>query len=513
MNNPSQKGAPSRDVLVTELAQARKQIKALKSGLRDEALIKPPHNDEAERSLIGAIFLENKLLDELMDEVLADMFYRESHRHIYRAMIELHKRGDAVDVVTVADHLSSDHLLDAVGGPNELARLSSEIPSATNAPYYSAIVTRKDRLRQFIEGGRKFVKIASEDVTDVDEFFTDVRQWVERVGEPEEKDELCWGKEGAKAVFNEAEATYKGEDDLTLRGHTVGIKTIDEFFDDGLFVPGEVVIIGGRPAMGKSAIAGTFAAHLAMDMGKRVLIESLEMKSNQWYRRMLYARSGLSRAAIKNRTVSRKTWEKFVRETGLLVNAQIAIDYKPGADIARVRRHVKKLAEMPGGLDVVFIDYLQLMRNKGMRASASEVEIISENSRRLKEIAGEFDCCIVALAQPNRKCEDRTDKRPWMSDLKGSGQIEQDADIISFVYRDEVYDPESEHAGIMELIVRKFREGQIGTMRLFFDGMTGRIADLDVMHGADLRAERVRQVEKASNVIHLEVVQDDNDWI
>jgi replicative DNA helicase len=167
---------------------------------------------------------------------------------------------------------------------------------------------------------------------------------------------------------------------------------------------------------------------------------------------------------------------------------------------------------MPGGLDVVFIDYAQIVRNRAM-PNASDVDLVANTSRTLKELAGEFECNITALAQPNRKCEDRTDKRPWMSDLKAAGQLEQDGDIISFIYRDEVYDPNTEDVGVMEIITRKYREGAIGTTKLFFDGKTGKIADLDGRYGSDFRADRVQQNEQGKHVLHLNVVQDDNDWM
>ena len=432
----------------------------------------PPHNDEAERSLLGAIFLDNRVVDEVSAQVQPEDLYRESHRHIYRAMMVLHGRGDAIDVITLADHLNAEGLLDAVGGPNFLARLSSEVPSAANVSYYATIVARKASLRNFISTAHGLIDECYSDVADFESFMDNAESKLFAITQSGAKKGYATMREIIKEAFAQIEALYQKSEQVT--GVPSGFIDLDEITAG--WQPSDLIIVAARPAMGKTALTLNMMAHAAIERKIPVAYFSLEMANVQLAIRLLCSEARLDQSKLRTGRMTEQEWARLIKAAGVLSDSPIFLDDTPALPIMEFRSKVR-LLKAEHDIGIIFIDYLQLMKARGANIGSREQEI-SEISRNLKGIAKELSVPIIALAQLNRGVEQRADKRPMNSDLRESGAIEQDADIISFIYRDEVYNPESEHKGIAEFILGKHRNGGLGTVRLRFFGQYTRFENL-----------------------------------
>ncbi len=439
---------------------------------RQDQLRTPPHNDEAERSLLGAIFLENRVFDEVLAIVQPEDLYRESHRHIFRAMAALHARGDAIDVITVADYLAAEKLLEAVGGPNFLARLSSEIPSATNVSYYATIISRKASLRNFITTAHALIDECYNDVTDFEAFMDTAESKLFAITQSGAKKGYVSMREVIKEAFAQIEALYQKAEQVT--GVPSGFIDLDEITAG--WQPSDLVIVAARPAMGKTALTLNMASHAAVERKVPVAYFSLEMANVQLAIRMLCSEARIDQSKLRTGRMTEQEWARLIKAAGTLSESPIFLDDTPALPIMEFRSKAR-LLKAEHDIGIIFIDYLQLMKATGKSIGSREQEI-SEISRNLKGIAKELQVPVIALAQLNRGVESRADKRPMNSDLRESGAIEQDADIISFIYRDEVYNPESEHKGLAEFILGKHRNGGLGTVRLRFFGQYTRFENL-----------------------------------
>lgn len=439
---------------------------------RQDELRTPPHNDEAERSLLGAIFLENRVFDEVLAIVQPEDLYRESHRHIFRAMAALHARGDAIDVITVADYLAAEKLLDAVGGPNFLARLSSEIPSATNVSYYATIISRKASLRNFITTAHALIDECYNDVTDFEAFMDSAESKLFAITQSGAKKGYVSMREVIKEAFAQIEALYQKAEQVT--GVPSGFIDLDEITAG--WQPSDLIIVAARPAMGKTALTLNMASHAAVERKVPVAYFSLEMANVQLAIRMLCSEARIDQSKLRTGRMTEQEWARLIKAAGTLSESPIYLDDTPALPIMEFRSKAR-LLKAEHDIGIIFIDYLQLMKATGKSIGSREQEI-SEISRNLKGIAKELQVPVIALAQLNRGVESRADKRPMNSDLRESGAIEQDADIISFIYRDEVYNPESEHKGLAEFILGKHRNGGLGTVRLRFFGQYTRFENL-----------------------------------
>lgn len=439
---------------------------------RQDELRSPPHNDEAERSLLGAIFLENRVFDEVLAIVQPEDLYRESHRHIFRAMAALHARGDAIDVITVADYLGAEQLLEAVGGPNFLARLSSEIPSATNVSYYATIISRKASLRNFITTAHALIDECYNDVTDFDAFMDSAESKLFAITQSGAKKGYVSMREVIKEAFAQIEELYQKAEQVT--GVPSGFIDLDEITAG--WQPSDLIILAARPAMGKTALTLNMASHAAIERKVPVAFFSLEMANVQLAIRMLCSEARIDQSKLRTGRMTEQEWARLIKAAGTLSESPIFLDDTPALPIMEFRSKAR-LLKAEHDIGIIFIDYLQLMKATGKSIGSREQEI-SEISRNLKGIAKELKIPVIALAQLNRGVESRADKRPMNSDLRESGAIEQDADIISFIYRDEVYNPESEHKGLAEVILGKHRNGGLGTVRLRFFGQYTRFENL-----------------------------------
>jgi replicative DNA helicase len=436
-----------------------------------ESIRVPPHNEDAERSLLGAVLLDNKVLDELLSQISAEDFYRESHRHIFRAMAELHGRDEPVDVVTLGDYLDAEGKLEKVGGANVLVRLSNEVPSAANAGQYASIVRRKSSLRQFIATADSLVQECYEDVADVEGFMDDAESKLFAITQSGIDKDYESMREVMKVAFTQIEQLYQKSEHVT--GVPSGFIDLDSMTAG--WQPSDLIIVAARPAMGKTSFCLNMCTHASVVRNTPSAFFSLEMSNEQLAIRMLCSQARVDQSRLRRGQMTEQEWARLIKAVGTLSDSKIFMDDTPSLPIMEFRSKARRL-KAEHDIGIIFVDYLQLM--VGTKKSDNREQEISEISRGLKGVAKELDIPIIALAQLNRGVESRADKRPMMSDLRESGAIEQDADIISFIYRDEVYNPDTEHKGLAEIILGKHRNGSIGTVNLRWFGAHTRFENL-----------------------------------
>src|SRR5690554_6435268 len=440
--------------------------------MNQAALRVPPHNEDAERSVLGALLLDNRVLDELAGTLKPEDFYREAHRHIFRAMSMLHTRSEPIDVLTLADFLSSEDNLKAAGGPTYLTRLSDEVPSAANVGQYSTIMRRKSTLRQFISTADELVGDCYSDVNDVETFMDDAGQRLFSITQSGQKRGYTAMREIVKSTFDQIKKLYQKSE--TITGVPSGFIDLDEITAG--WQNSNLIIVAARPAMGKTSFTLNMAAHASIMRKIPSAFFSLEMSNEQLAIRMLCSEARINQSNLRRGSMTEQEWARLIKAAGTLSKSNIFLDDTPGLSIMEFRSKCRRL-KAEHDIGIIFIDYLQLMRGSGGSNSNREQEI-SEISRNLKAVAKELDVPVIALAQLNRGVESRADKRPMMSDLRESGAIEQDADIITFIYRDEVYNPETEEKGVAEILIRKHRNGSTGDVKLRFFGPITRFENL-----------------------------------
>lgn len=426
----------------------------------------PPHSEEAERATLGALLIDNRAWDNISDKVTVDDFYRHEHRLIYTAIMQLAERQTPFDVLTIAEHLRSQKLLDKAGGETYLFELAQNIPSAANAAAYAGIVRERSILRQLIETGTDIVSNAfNSDGRESKDLLDAAEQLVFQIAER--------GSRGAGPVMVAdllAATTQRIDDIFHSSASVTGVSTGFTDFDrmtSGL-QKGDLVILAARPSMGKTTFAMNIAEYAAIKDDKPVLVFSLEMPAEQLTMRMISSLGRIDQHNLRTGKLKDDDWARISSAVSMLSEAKMYIDDTPALTPIEMRARARRVARANGGLSMIMIDYLQLMRVAGTKENRTNE--ISEISRSLKALAKELNVPVVALSQLNRGLESRTDKRPIMSDLRESGAIEQDADVIAFIYRDEVYHEDSPEKGMAEIIIRKQRNGPIGDFRLTFMG-------------------------------------------
>lgn len=426
----------------------------------------PPHSQEAERSVLGALMLDNRAWDRVSDQLNEADFYRNEHRLIYQAMEELSKRNQPFDVLTVAEALKTKNQLAAAGGEAYLYELAQNTPSAANITAYAGIVAERAILRSLIASGTDIANSAFQtEGRDIKEILDAAESRIFKIAEQRDH--------GAGPVaIGEllARATDK-IDNLYRSGKTItGLPTGFTDFDNmtsGLQA-GDLIIIAGRPSMGKTVLGMNIAEHAAIKGDKAVLVFSLEMPSDAITLRLMSSLGRIDQHRIRTGRLNDDDWPRVTSAVSMLSEANLFIDDTPALTPNEIRSRARRLAREQGGLGLLVVDYLQLMQAPGSKENRA-VEV-SEISRSLKAVAKELNVPLIALSQLNRSLESRTDRRPVMSDLRESGSLEQDADVIVFIYRDEVYHEDSPDKGIAEIIIRKHRNGPIGDFRLTFLG-------------------------------------------
>ncbi|RFU62490.1 replicative DNA helicase [Peribacillus glennii] len=422
----------------------------------------PPQNIEAEQAVIGAIFLEPSALTLASEILIPEDFYRSSHQKIFNVMIKLNDLGKAVDLITVTEELAASKNLEEVGGVSYLSEVAASVPTAANIEYYARIVEEKSLLRRLI---RTATNIAQEGYSREDEVES-------LLGEAEKNIMEVAQRKNTGAFQNIKDVLVKTYDNIEVltnrKGDITGIPTGFAELDrmTAGFQRNDLIIVAARPSVGKTAFALNIAQNVATKTEENVAIFSLEMGAEQLVMRMLCAEGNINAQNLRTGSLTDEDWRKLTMAMGSLSNAGIYIDDTPGVRIGDIRSKCRRLKQEQG-LGMILIDYLQLIQGNG-RSGENRQQEVSEISRSLKALARELQVPVIALSQLSRGVEQRQDKRPMMSDIRESGSIEQDADIVAFLYRDDYYDKESENKNIIEIIIAKQRNGPVGTVSLAF---------------------------------------------
>ena len=433
----------------------------------------PPQNLEAEASVLGGILLENDAINRVLEILSPADFYRESHRKMFRAMIELSDRNEPVDIITLSDLLKARGDLEAVGGAAYLTSLNELVPTAANIAYYARIVREKAILRHLINAATEIATRGFEDQGNVDEFLDAAEKVIFDIAEKRIQSSFVAVGDMIKDTLKTVEKLYERKELVT--GVPTGFKDFDKL-TAGL-QPSDLIVVAGRPSMGKTAFCLNVATHAALNAGTGVALFSLEMAREQLVLRMLCSEARVDNSKVRAGYLGERDFPKLANAAGRLHEALIYIDDTPAISVLELRAKARRLIrDREKKVGLVVVDYLQLMR--GMGTAPNREQEISEISRSLKALAKELRVPVIGISQLNRRVEDRGDKRPMMADLRESGAIDQDADVIAFVYRDEVYNPKSQDKGTAEIIVAKQRNGPIGTVRLAFLNEFTRFEDL-----------------------------------
>ena len=426
----------------------------------------PPHSVEAEQAVLGGVMLDNQAWEIILELVSEEDFYRAEHRALFRTIMMLAGRNSPLDVLTLSEALKETELLEKAGGEIYLFELAKNTPSAANIKAYAEIVRERSVLRQLLQVANEIADSA---------FRSEGKQSIDLLDEAEKKvfaiaeqntrgDRPRSVKELLTQAMERIDTLYHS--DLKITGLSTGFNDLDDM-TSGL-QEGDLIIVAGRPSMGKTAFSLNIAEHAALRSKKPILFFSMEMPGDSLAMRMLSSLGGIEQNRIRSGKLHDEDWPRITSALGMLSEAKLFIDDSPALTPVEIRARARRLAKEQGGLGLILVDYLQLMRTpKSMENRATE---ISEISRSLKALAKELKVPLIALSQLNRSLEQRHDRRPLMSDLRESGAIEQDADLILFIYRDEVYNPETQDKGIAEIIIGKQRNGPIGKVRLTFRG-------------------------------------------
>ncbi len=423
----------------------------------------PPQNLDAEASILGGVLLENDAINTVIEMVNSDDLYRESHRKIYRAMVELWNSNEPVDLITLSDHLKVKGELEAVGGSAYLAELASQVPTAANIAYYARIVREKAILRHLIRTSTDIAARGLEERGDVDTFLDDAERAIFDISEKRIRASFVRVGDVMTDTIKKVDELYQRKEMVT--GVATGYGVLDRMTAG--FQPSDLLIVAGRPGMGKTAFALNIAVNAAFQ-GVGVAIFSLEMAMEQLVLRMLCSEARVDHARLRTGYLKPEEFPQLVKAAGRLGDAPVYIDDTPAVTVLEVRAKTRRLLrDRSRKIGLVVVDYLQLMR--GHHDSPNREQEISEISRSLKALAKELNVPVVALSQLNRRVEERGDKRPVMADLRESGAIEQDADVIMFVYREDAYEKEeNKHTRLAQIIVEKQRNGPVGTVKLTF---------------------------------------------
>jgi len=434
-----------------------------------DALKLPPHSLEAEQSILGGLLLDNEAADRVGDVASADDFYSDAHRLIYRHVMQLIGEGKPADVVTLAESLSSAQKLDYIGGLAYLGALVQNVPTAANIRHYAQIVRDRSILRQLAATAGEIADTA----------YNPLGRSAKAVLDEAEAKVLHIAEQGSRGaqnfqeigkllatVVDRIETLYNRDNPSDVTGVPTGFVDLDRMTSG--FQPGDLIIIAGRPSMGKTSLALNIGENVALDTGMPVAVFSMEMGAAQLALRMIGSVGRLDQHKLRTGRLIAEDWDRLSSALGRLNEAPILIDETAALNAIEVRSRARRLMRQYGKLGMVIVDYLQLMQST--QQGENRATELSEISRAMKSLAKELQVPVVALSQLNRSLEQRPDKRPVMSDLRESGALEQDADVILFIYRDEVYKPDSPDKGTAEILISKQRNGPTGKVTLTFRG-------------------------------------------
>ncbi|MGY3704467.1 replicative DNA helicase [Vagococcus martis] len=430
----------------------------------------PPQSIEAEQAVLGSVFLNADALIEAMEYIDSADFYRRSHQLLFQTMLDLNNRNEAIDVITMKTELEQKQLIEDVGGISYLSELTTSVPTAANVGYYAKIVEQKSLLRRLIQTATDIVTRGFEQDEDVEFILDEAERQILEVSEKRNRSGFLAISDVLSDSIAQIEQLSQQGDDIT--GLPTGYHALDKM-TAGLQSE-ELIILAARPAVGKTAFALNIAQNVGTKTDESVAIFSLEMSAESLVNRMLCSEGSIEASHLKTGQLTDEEWNSLIVAMGSLSRANIFIDDTPGIKISEIRAKCRKLAQEQGDLGLILIDYLQLIEGTGRENRQQEV---SEISRQLKKLAKELKVPVIALSQLSRGVEQRQDKRPVLSDIRESGSIEQDADIVAFLYRDDYYqrdgedgddEPVQESNNIIEVIIEKNRSGARGTVELMF---------------------------------------------
>lgn len=436
----------------------------------------PPQNIEAEQAVLGAMLIKKEAIAEVSQLLKPSDFYREAHRIVYETMLELFNRNEAVDLITVTEQLRKNDSLEKAGGIAFVTSLANAVPTAANVEYHARIVEEKAQLRNLINSATEIAGMAYEANDDIADVMDKSEKMILEVAARQNGGAFIPIKEILMDTFSKIEKLYESKGGLT--GLPSGFKDLDKL-TSGL-QPSDLILVAARPSMGKTAFTLNIATHVAVHENKSVAFFSLEMSKEQLVQRMLCSEGGIDSQRLRVGELEENDWEKLINAADQLSRAPIYIDDTAGITVMELRSKARRL-KAEHDLQLIVIDYLQLMQGRSSKNSDNRQQEISEISRSLKALARELNVPVIALSQLSRSVESRQVKKPMLSDLRESGSLEQDADIVMFLYREDYYDPETENKNITDVIIAKHRNGPVDTIQLFFHKQFTKFADLSRM--------------------------------
>ncbi|MGA1598205.1 MAG: replicative DNA helicase [bacterium] len=444
-------------------------MSSTKSNFLEELL---PHDKFAEQAVLGSVIIRNSVFTAIIDSLSASDFFSPAHQRIYQAMLALQEQETPIDELTIARWLNDHTQLDQIGGPEYLLHLAQNTPVPENAEHYARIVREKSQLREIIATAHEIAKRGQEGTESITDFIADATERLRAIEARSRGGSYSALKEVLLTNFEQLEKLSESPEAVT--GVPTGFTELDEL-TRGL-QRGDLVILAARPSMGKTAFSMNIALYAAVHARIPVLVFSLEMPKEHIAMRLICSEARVNSRKLWGGNLDQEDWDKLLEATTRMMDAPLLLDDQSGINPAYVRKVARQVQQEHPNLGLIVVDYLQLMSSN--RRTDSREQEISEISRSMKAIAKEFSVPVVALSQLNRDLERRADKRPMMSDLRESGALEQDADLIMFIYRDEVYNENTEDKGIAEIILSKHRNGEIGTRRLAFVGQYTKFANL-----------------------------------
>jgi replicative DNA helicase len=439
-----------------------------------------PHDVDAERALLGAIMLKPEAMHDVSVVVFPESFYADKHREIYRAILALFSKGEPIDLLTVTTKLKQNDQLERVGGVSYVTELTEVVPAATNAQYYGSLVQSKSILRGLIYAGDEISELGFSNPDNIDETLDQAEKKIYNVTNAPTTQKF-------KTISSSLTEAWERFENLSanqgaIRGVPTGFTALDNLLSG--FQKSDLIILAARPSVGKTTVALDFARHAALKHGASVGIFSLEMSDQQLVDRLLSAEAGVDSWKLRTGKLSSdEEFEAVQAAMARLAEAPIHIDDQPGNNILKMRSAARRLKN-EHGLDMLIVDYLQLMSPTSTRASDSMVQQVTEISRSLKILARELDVPVIALSQLSRAVEQRGGK-PRLSDLRDSGSIEQDADVVMFIHREDKINKESERPNIAEILIEKHRNGPVGVAELYFDAKHVRYLNIDTHHASN----------------------------
>lgn len=433
-----------------------------------------PYNIEAEQSVIGAMLKDRSTIAEAVEELKSDDFYKDTHKVIFSIISDMYQRDIPVDMITLLEELKSTEKLESAGGVTYITQVSGSVLSTANVSSYIKIVSDKATLRRLIKSSTEIIEKCYNSQNDVEAVIDEAEQKVFNIAEKRNVSDFEPMNIVLERGFIEIERLFNN------KGHINGVPTGFPELDSKTsgFQKGDMILIAARPSMGKTTFALNIAEYAALRAGKNVAVFSLEMSKEQLAYKLLCSEANVDMLKLRTGALEDKDWENIAKASGPLADAKIFIDDTAGTSVMEMRSKCRKL-KLEHGIDMIVIDYLQLM--SGSSQSESRQQEVSEISRSIKALAKEMACPVIALSQLSRAPEQRADHRPMLSDLRESGSIEQDADLVMFLYRDEYYDSETEDKNVAELIIAKQRNGPVGTVKLAWLGQFSKFGRLDVV--------------------------------